>query len=161
MADDIVIPPGAVGELQQFVYGLLAADAFFADIPVLIERKKEINYEIDRAMKALQGQGGAIGIFCVVATPKLTVTYPNMPGPVFDDVDLYVRTIEDVTSNQSPGGTMKQAADVSKKVSELLHQKSKPDLCQPFLCKYSQAVADPDYSANVVYDAVFKTGLKK
>lgn len=160
MADEKVIPVGPIGQLQDDCCNLLRGSAYFADIPVIYEKMKEIQYEIDKALGSLQGQGGRSGVFVIVATPKQRVLHPNLPGPVFDDVTVLVRVIEDPLVNQGESGTRKRAVDVAHAVAQTLHHKTRQNLYDPLICEEAGAAADNDLPSYVIYDVRFKTGLK-
>lgn len=96
--------------LQSELATRLAADPFFAAVPVLTEKVKDLNYEIQRQLDSL-------GILCVVMTPEAGIHHPEAPGPHFDDVTVTVRVQENLELNAGP-----HALEVAEEIASLLHQ---------------------------------------
>lgn len=151
---DVLKITGPVSSLQNDLREALKADNYFADIPVITEKQKDIEYEIEKSLSALSGEGGGKGICCIVLTPKMTVEHPNIPGPYFGTVNIVVRVMENVLVNQGDDGTKKQAGDVALMASAILHHFRKKGFYEAVNCKEVGMVPDPEY---VSYDAVFTT----
>lgn len=151
---DLSAITGPISSLQNDLREALKAHNYFADIPVLTEKQKDIEYEIEKSLSALAGEGGGRGICCIVLTPKMTVEHPDIPGPYFGNVSIVVRVMENVLVNQGDDGTKKQAGDVALMASALLHHFRKRDFYEAVNCKEVGIVPDPDYLA---YDATFTT----
>jgi hypothetical protein len=138
---------GQMAELQDELVTQLKKAQFFAPMPIITEKQKDIENEIDRAL-------GSLGGVCVIVlTPRANVSHTNLPGPHFDDVAVVVRIIENVLVNQSEAGTKIPASAVAEQVAANLHHLHTASN-KIVLCQQLGLVADPD---NLIYDVTFKT----
>ncbi len=161
MADDVQIPKGPLGTLQDELKALLKSKPFFSDILVLTENSKEMENEIAVQLGTLTPEGGSIGVFVIIATPKCKVTRPNVPGPVFDDVTVLVRVIENPTINQGAGGSKKRAEIIAREAAMALHHARNPNLYDPLQCLEMAPSVDDGMPDCVIYNVNFKTSLKQ
>ena len=161
MADEIQIERGPGAELQDALRKLLKDDAYFADIVVITERMKEITYEIDYVLSTLTQEGGKLGIAVIIFLPDLKVTSPNLPGPVFGELPIIARVVEDPVINQADGGTKKCGHDVAIAVARIWHHKFDPKLFAPILVSGIFSATDDRVPGAVVKDVKATTKLKK
>src|ERR1700676_4623414 len=91
-----------LAQLQQQCADRLLSDPLFANVPVLTERIKDIESEIDRALGPFNERGGRNGLVAVLLTPTANVNFENVFGPFFDEIKIVVRVIENVPVNQDP-----------------------------------------------------------
>jgi hypothetical protein len=143
--------------LQQQCADRLLADPFFANVPVLTERIRDIESEITAALGPLNGQGGKTGLVAIILTPTASVNFENVFGPFFDDIKIVVRIVENVPVNQDPDtGTNISAADAAEKICALLHHFQPDSATGPVLAQRPGITLanDPNYLS---YDCRFKT----
>lgn len=95
--------------IQQEIADRLAADPFFAAIPVLVERPRDLSFE-------LQASAASAGTWGVVLVPQAQVAAPNAPGPIFDPVEFAVRFRENTPVAAGPG-----ALEAAETALALLH----------------------------------------
>jgi hypothetical protein len=95
--------------VQQEIADRLAADPFFAGIPVLVEVPRDLSFE-------LQASVAAAGTWGVVMVPQAQVSAPNAPGPIFDPVEFAVRFREN-----TPVASGACALDAAETALALLH----------------------------------------
>jgi hypothetical protein len=95
--------------IQQEVADRLLADPFFATIPVLVERPKDVSFE-------LGASSAAAGTYGVVLVPMAVVSAPMAPGPRFDPVEIAVRFRENI-----PVVAGAHALEVAETALALLH----------------------------------------
>ena len=138
---------GQMEELQDELATVLEKSQFFADMPILTEKQKDIESEIERAL-------GSLGGACVIIlTPRANVSHPNLPGPQFSDVSIVARVIENVLVNQSDAGTKNPASLIAEQVAANLHHVHTTS-GKIVLCQQLGLVPDPD---SLMYDVMFKT----
>ncbi len=100
--------------IQAELANLLAADAYFIgppSIPVLVEDKGDLEFEIDKAINE-------IGISVVIITPKAEVRIGNAL------LTIVAGITENVVVNRAETGTQKAAVDVAEKIWDLLNNTS-------------------------------------
>lgn len=107
--------------LQDDIAGRLAADEFFAHIPVGAQHKGVIADDIAQALQALAGDGTEAGAGVIVMMPSRTVPHPNIPGPAYD-LTITIRAMEIPFINRAEGGTNRTATAISLRIEHLLHQ---------------------------------------
>lgn len=132
-----------ITEMQQGAADILAADPFFDDIPVITEKIKDIENQVDQAV-------GRIAVCCLVVTPVAIISHGNMPV-YFEPVNLVIRTFENPTVNT----TGKGALDITLQAIGLLHLV--PPVSPAFetlVCKGYRLGNDPRWLS---YDAIFET----
>lgn len=154
---ETVIEHGPATQLQADCQKHLAETPYFADVPVLYERVKDIENEISRALAPYEGQGGASGVCVIILTPRLKVLHPNIPGPCFEHVTIVARVLENVIVNQSDGGTKKPALAVALEVARHLHHYTRTGFYECINIEEVGMVADPEFLA---YDVVGSTKIK-
>jgi hypothetical protein len=107
--------------LQDDIAGRLAADEFFAHIPVGAQHKGVIADDIAQALQTLAGDGTEAGAGVIVMMPSRTVPHPNIPGPSYD-LTITIRAMEIPFINRAEGGTNRTATAISLRIEHLLHQ---------------------------------------
>lgn len=121
--------------LQTEIQARLEADEWFTTITVLNERSKEIAFEIEQAIAALQPKGGKLGSFVVVAPFEADVESPDTPGPYFGALVLPVFVYESVVLNTDPtAGTLKPAIDTAVRVAQVCHHYRPEGLAENIFC---------------------------
>jgi hypothetical protein len=95
--------------IQQEIADRLLADPFFATIPVLVERPREVSFE-------LEASSAEAGTYGVVLVPMAVVSAPTAPGPIFDPVEIAVRIRENI-----PVAAGAHALEVAETALALLH----------------------------------------
>jgi hypothetical protein len=135
----------------------LKSHAYFSDIPVLVERQKDLNYEVDKALGPLLAEGGGGGGVCVIIlTPRFKVSYPNVPGPNFDDTQVKMRTSEDVLINRSEQGVKKPGSSIALMGARLLHLWIPAGTSRCLTCSGVEPFQD---EALLIWDTNLKTEL--
>jgi hypothetical protein len=109
-----------ISQDQLDFYGRLLADAYFADVEVLLEAKGLTEADVDQALGPLNEKGGKSGACVVVLMPTLTPESPDAPGPRFL-VRQGIQVIEAPLFNRVTGGTGKSAAAIAEQVRRLCH----------------------------------------
>lgn len=98
----------------------MEADPFFADIPVLVQRKGVTADEIRAFLGALNTKNGKAGAVAIVLQVKLTPRSGEAPGPEYTRQHS-VQVIESPPVNDSELGTGKPAEQIARAVRRLLH----------------------------------------
>lgn len=135
-----------LSDIRESVKAFTEADPYFADIPVITERLKDINAAIDRTV------GVAGGICLVLVTPVASGVLQNVRGANFEDIKIVGRVLENVTINP----TGKEALDVAVYLAALWSQE-KPDNFAASLVPEEPCIVlgnDPKYLS---YDVIFRT----
>jgi len=146
-----------LSQIQQQCADRIQSDPLFATIPVLTERIKDIESEIDRALGPLNQADGKTGIVAIVLTPTANANFDNVFGPFFDDIRIVVRVIENVPINQDPNtGTNVAAAEAAEKICALLHH-FYPDAANGPVVAQKPSIALGNDPNNLSYDCRFKT----
>lgn len=108
---------------QLDIAGCLEADAFFSDVPVLVQRKGVTESDIEVALSTLNEKAGKMGALLVVLMPALQPDSPDAPGPRYRIIAT-VQVIEQPLFNLGDDGTGKSAEQISERVRQLLHHVS-------------------------------------
>jgi hypothetical protein len=146
-----------LSQLQQECADRLLSDSLFAHIPVLTERIKDIESEIQRALGPFNGQAGKTGLVAILLTPTANVNFENVFGPFFDEIKIVVRLVENVPVNQDPNsGTNIPAAQAAEAVCNLLHH-FKPDGANGPITSQRPAISLGNDPNHLSYDCLFKT----
>lgn len=160
MTQETIVDAGPLTALQLDCERALKAVPYFGDIPVITERAKNLTNQIQLALGVIQGEGGKNGICCVVLTPRLKVSKPNIPGPYFDQVVLTVLTVEDPLLNNESTGTRKPAADVALAVAAILHHHTSPEgLYGVINCTGVGLTSDQRFADYLLYSTDFETKI--
>lgn len=142
--------------LQEAVTAKLRQVEFLCDVPVLNERLKDLNSEIDKALGTIASAGKA-GIFAFVLTPVAKCGSCETPGqPYFDDVDVVVQVLENVLINMGAQGTQKPAPAVALAIAGALHLYYEERKFAPLKTGAIKLVAHPTLN---VYNVSFKSAL--
>lgn len=110
----------AIETIHNDVAGYLAADAYFADVPVLNIAKGVTASDIEQALGAFNEKSGKAGAAVLVFMPTARAPKPNNAGPALD-LQLEVRVFEMPIVNRATGGTGKTAEAIAARVMQLLH----------------------------------------
>ena len=146
-----------LSQLQQECADRLQSDPLFANVPVLTERIKDIESEIERALGPLNEQGGKTGLVAILLTPTANVNFENVFGPFFDEVRIVARVVENVPINQDPNtGTNIAAAELAEKICALLHH-FQPDSATGPVVAQKPAIALANDPNHLSYDCHFRT----
>jgi hypothetical protein len=109
--------------IQQQIADQLSAQPFFADIPVLVEHRADIQSEYERALGPVQVAGGRNGVCITILTPTADCAHPEIAGPFFDDIIIVALVQENVPANRDPvNGTGKSALTVCENLAAALDQ---------------------------------------
>lgn len=108
---------------QLDAFARLQADATFAAVPVLLQRKGVTESDIEIALGTLNAKSGLAGALAVVLMPTLEPDSPDAPGPRYRVV-LSVQVIEQPLINLGDSGTGQTAEQLAERVRQLLHHAS-------------------------------------
>lgn len=106
--------------VQDAAVAQVAAQPFFSGsedskpVPVIGEAKRDILTEV-------QTRVAKLGVCAIVAVGQAPVTYPDIPGPRYQALDLRVLCYERVTINRGATGTGKTALQVAEAAAAALH----------------------------------------
>lgn len=137
-----------LSELRDAVKAFTEADPFFASIPIINERLKDINAAIEKQLGPLSG------ICVVLVTPVVSGVLANVPGANFTGIKFVARILENVLINQKKGGP--EALDVAIYIASLWSQ-AMPDTFASALVPDEPTITlgnDPQYLS---YDVSFTT----
>lgn len=101
----------------------LKADAWFDDLvietelPRTVEAGAVLENGIDKVFAAVEGNGAAV----LVLLPELTSTRPNIPGPYFDQVELYGLALTSELLNASAGGAKLRCFQIARRMAQNWH----------------------------------------
>lgn len=140
--------------LQQDLAARLTACDYFADLPVLTERRGEILSGIERALGAITLKDGKTGACVLLLQPVATVISPNLSSPLLK-ADLTIRVLENVVVNNSPQGTGKPALSIATALLNHLHHYQPAGLAQTLTAESPSIVPVKDPAAPVAYDVRF------
>jgi hypothetical protein len=143
-------------DLQTDLAARLEADDFFADIPVLTERKADVGSGIGKALGTLAGKGSRAGVCVILMSPVASAEIPNLPGPVLD-IELAARVLENVLINTGANGTGKPALTVARRVARLLHHYRAEGLSQIVIADKPTIVPVEDPVAPLAYEIRFRS----
>jgi len=119
--------------LQADIAGILEADAYFADIPVYVQRPRVqadgstedivmLSSRMDNALLGREPKAGKSGVGVMVLMPVGVVKSPEAPGPEFHPhVSVRVRELP-VVNMDATTGTQKTAEDVALAIANLCHR---------------------------------------
>lgn len=148
-------PKDEAQTLQEDLASLIAKGVGLAGVPVLTERLKDVESEIERALGGLTATDSKAGLCVIVVTPQVKASKPNLPGPYFDQCAIVARVVERVAVNTGPGGTGIAAWTAARSVAKALHHKRTSDT-KPIIVTDIRLVADPD---SLIYDVIGRTEL--
>jgi hypothetical protein len=109
-----------VFQLQADVHARLSADAYFADVLVLLNEKGILIDDVDSAVKLFTAKAGKKGAAVIVDRPFREVTEPNGSGPRFG-VTIPVSVFEMPLINRATGGSGKTIEAITSKIMHLMH----------------------------------------
>ncbi|MDD2763486.1 MAG: chitobiase/beta-hexosaminidase C-terminal domain-containing protein [Opitutaceae bacterium] len=118
MSDALILDPIVLDQTD--IAARLAADDFFADIPVILERKGITENDIEVALGSLNQQSGKAGAVAIVLMPSLRPAGPSAPGPEYR-VAPAVQVIEMPLINLGDTGTGKFVEQIAARVRQLIH----------------------------------------
>ncbi len=132
----------------------IASDPYFVDIPVLTDRKADLATTIQKNLGTITTKGGKIGLAVIVMQPVASVTSGNLPIPRMM-MDLTVRVLENVLINSGANGTGKPAANVARKLVDILHLYRADGLIGMLQPKPQTIIPVEDLIAPVAYEVQF------
>lgn len=106
---------------QLDIYWRIAADSYFADVPVLLELKGVTDNDINQALSTLNDKGGKSGVLAVVLMPSLAPDQSEAPGPRYIP-RITVQVIDQPLFNLSASGIGKSASQVAERVRMIIHR---------------------------------------
>lgn len=142
--------------LQSDLTARLAADSYFADVPVLSEKQKDVASEIERAIGAVKGRNGRLGAAAVVLSPVASDEFPDAPGEILA-VEIGVLILENVTQNQGSLGTGKPALSLAQRAVRVLKHFVSNGLAQPLQCLKPTLVPRSNFAPLLAYEVRFGT----
>ena len=105
--------------LQTSVVRELREHLVLAGAVVIARRAADLDSQIEMAVQA------SLGLSVIVLDPRPRRIAPDAPGPVFVDIALTVRVIENLLVNESGSGLL----SVAERVSQVLHLWPLPAPC--------------------------------
>ncbi len=102
-------------QLQQNIVDLLKNDSTLADLEILHHERKDLVNKINQLMLKL-------GLCAIVQNFEMTVSKPNLPGPVFDQLKLSVLVVENALINRAKSD--RTALSVAEEIAKALHHKT-------------------------------------
>jgi hypothetical protein len=112
-----------MSKLQERVKAILEANDVFNELQtaaaIITENVKDVNGEIERALAEL-----TCGVAIIIMTPSAESTHPNIPGPQYDNVMLYVHAVENTLVNRETTGTQKTASYWIEQAAAALHRQT-------------------------------------
>lgn len=143
-------------DLQADLVERLKSDEFFADIPVLDERKSDLASDIELALGTLTEAGGKLGICAVVLSPVANDELPDVVfGPL--EVELSVLVLENVLLNTGPTGTGKAALTVARRIHRILKHYRAVGLGQALVPAKQSIIPVDNPLAPLAYEVRFAT----
>jgi hypothetical protein len=134
-------------QMQQAAVNRLQALPYFAAIPVLYERQKNVRVELEKQLNTLKG------LAITILTPSGRCDSPAAPGPHLSSVMLTASVTENVLINESAKGTRIPASEAAEQVAVALHHLVWAS-GKTLVFRDLRLVPDDDY---LVYNAVFET----
>jgi hypothetical protein len=98
----------------------LEADAYFADISVLLQRRGVTEADIEEKLNVLNEKGGKLGACAIVLKPRLVPVTPDAPGPEYF-IEITVQVLTQPLMNDGDGGTGKQTEAIATRTRILGH----------------------------------------
>ena len=148
-------------QIQQQAGARLSTQAFFSDaaagtpkpVAVLTEQIGDLQNRVRQSL-------GQLGIVAVVLTPTAKATNRDRVRPYFDEVNLVVRTQENVALNRAVTGTGQPASLVAEAAAWFLHGFVPAGVGGTLFLEEIRLVKDPRL---LVYETVFtlQSELKK
>ena len=99
--------------LQDEIAERLRSDTFFASVPILAERPRDLGYEIERTL-------GELGLVVIVSPPEPANFSATGRPAKFEDLRLLVRVVEDPVLNDIETGP--DGAQAAEQILALLHR---------------------------------------
>lgn len=108
--------------IQEEIHGRLCNDAFFADVPVLLQRTGDVENEVERALTVLNEKSGKCGACVVVLMPEVETPADerNLPGPQIEVVQS-IQVLANELFNSGDDGTKKPAEQIAANIVNILH----------------------------------------
>jgi len=139
----------ALVRMQQAAVARMQALPYFAPIPIMYERQKNVRAELDKALNVLKG------LAITILTPYGRSTSPASPGPHLSSILLTASCTENVLLNEGSKGTKIPCAEAAEQVAVALHHlvwTTGKTLCFTEL----RLVPDENY---LVYNVVFESSV--
>lgn len=96
-------------KLTADIAGKLEGDQNLSDVPVMTERRGDLDNEVKRRLGALKGADGKFGACIIVQAPVIKITKANASIPLLE-AHLSILHVENSAINFKPFGTQKTAA---------------------------------------------------
>lgn len=139
----------ALETLQLGVVRLITAQPYFAQVPVIHERMKNLESELNKALNVLKG------IAILVLTPSGKNSTPGSPQ-VDLLTDVAVEVSENVTINTSAKGTQLKCSAVAEQVAAHLHH----GVWTPGKALVHDSIEEIGNEELVIYQVKFTTRVK-
>jgi hypothetical protein len=134
-------------QMQQAAVVRLQGLSYFAPIPIMYERQKNVRAELQKQLDTLKG------LAITILTPAGRSDTPAAPGPHLSSVMLTAACTENVLLNEGPRGTRIPSSEAAEQAAVALHLLVwKPG--KTLLFREIRLVPDESY---LVYNVVFET----
>lgn len=111
---------GVLQRLQLDAEARLLADAYFADIAIILQRTGVTEKEIQRRLSTVAGRGGKVGACVIVLLPSGGVPDADLPGPRLALTQSFIVLVHP-SINEGSTGTGKEPEDIALRVLQLFH----------------------------------------
>jgi hypothetical protein len=140
---------------QDEIQGLLAADEYFVDVPVVSDDDHELRATVRRALGVITTQALKRGACAVVMLPVAEDALPNA-APSQLRMSLVVRVCENPMVNRGATGTNKRASTLARRVSRLLKCHGAAGVFKLLVPARPHIVPVDDPYAPVAFEVVFE-----
>lgn len=113
-------PIDIITQDQLDLFDRLRADAWFADVPLLLQEKGVTESDIETALSTLNDVGGKIGVVVVVLMSELAGESTSDTAAAWSD-GVTIQVIEQPLFNLGDSGIGKSAALVATRIRQQLH----------------------------------------
>lgn len=148
---------------QEFIAARIESAEYFADIPVLVERRGVTESDIIQALSTLNEKQARLGACVIVLKPSLLPTTADAPGPEYR-ISQSVQVITQPLMNDSDQGTGKQTEEIAGQLRALLHRFAGPNGTYSFSAMQAETVEEGKDSYSLTFtrlarDAAAAVGL--
>ncbi|MDR0351772.1 MAG: hypothetical protein LBH49_04010 [Puniceicoccales bacterium] len=102
---------GILEKIQDYLVSLIEKNTEFRGIPIFTHKQSNIESIIANAVRE------GIGVAILVIPPVPIKIDKNAPGPVFEIIDIQLKVIENIYTNNSG----KSSINIAEKITSLLH----------------------------------------
>jgi hypothetical protein len=125
-----------LAQIQTDLKARLEADAYFADIPVIIESEQDFLAQLTKLTANMIAKAGKRGTAVVIGPTTVDVPSPEVPGPDWAPMKMFVTAYETPLLNKDPtAGTGKAAFEIARKIATVLHDYRAEGLFDNALCE--------------------------